>query len=427
MMRLKQYCLLKLLLISAIVSWAQPEAGLQLSNTLNIHRTDELIVLKRDFIENKIGNIANGYLPVVKDQQGNIIPFQCDDLDHDGSWDEFVFLGNLKAKEKVTLLLATIDSSKVAVFGPRAYVRLRKKMADATFGKRLQQETMPVKLAANDFRKNPVPLYQTEGPAWENDRVAFRLYFDVRNAKDIFGKTTSRMVMDSIGLLYDNYHQQAPWGMDILKVGTSLGAGALALQVKTKNDEDSLVRLGGDIPGTVVYRCIANGPLRALIELRYENCMYQQQKFTVIERINIMAGSYGYESLVSMQGDAPLGIATGIVNLKSDKYYSENVSGITMLYTHGKQSENNDNLGMAILTKEKNVFVREMPETGSGITQTYTMLLGANSVFRFYSGWEASDKRFATRDGFKDYLRDEAARWYQPVVVQIERNSKESD
>lgn len=29
--------------------------------------------------------------------------------------------------------------------------------------------------------------YQTDGPTWENDKVAFRHYFDGRNAKDLFG------------------------------------------------------------------------------------------------------------------------------------------------------------------------------------------------------------------------------------------------
>jgi hypothetical protein len=40
------------------------------------------------------------------------------------------------------------------------------------------------------------------------------------------------MVLDEVGAdTSKNYHQQADWGMDVLKVGASLGAGSLALYV----------------------------------------------------------------------------------------------------------------------------------------------------------------------------------------------------
>ena len=60
------------------------------------------------------------------------------------------------------------------------------------------------------------------------------------------------MVLDEVGTdTAKNYHQLSDWGMDILKVGTSLGAGALALQLQTNDGKDSLVRLGGITMGKV--------------------------------------------------------------------------------------------------------------------------------------------------------------------------------
>ena len=78
----------------------------------------------------------------------------------------------------------------------------------------------------------------------ENDKVGFRLYLDGRNAKDIYGKRTSELVLKDIGLdesgtPVDNYHVLRDWGRDILQVGNSLGAGGLALF-----ENDSLHRLG---------------------------------------------------------------------------------------------------------------------------------------------------------------------------------------
>lgn len=66
-----------------------------------------------------------------------------------------------------------------------------------------------------------------EGPGWESDKVAYRLYLDWRNAIDVFGKKTNQMILESVGQDgYDSYHKMQDWGMDILKVGNSLGLGS---------------------------------------------------------------------------------------------------------------------------------------------------------------------------------------------------------
>ncbi len=41
---------------------------------------------------------------------------------------------------------------------------------------------------------------QFEGPGWESDKIAYRLYLDWRNAIDIFGKKTSEPVLQNVGL-----------------------------------------------------------------------------------------------------------------------------------------------------------------------------------------------------------------------------------
>ncbi|MBK7700210.1 MAG: DUF4861 family protein [Saprospiraceae bacterium] len=46
------------------------------------------------------------------------------------------------------------------------------------------------------------------------------------------------MVLNSVGI-HENYHEMQDWGMDILKVGNSLGAGAIGLIIG-----DSLFRIG---------------------------------------------------------------------------------------------------------------------------------------------------------------------------------------
>ena len=67
-----------------------------------------------------------------------------------------------------------------------------------------------------------------EGPGWESDKVGYRFYLDQRNATDVFGKKIPDMVLQNVGLDgFDSYHNLQPWGMDVMKVGKSLGVGSI--------------------------------------------------------------------------------------------------------------------------------------------------------------------------------------------------------
>ena len=71
---------------------------------------------------------------------------------------------------------------------------------------------------------------QFEGPGWESDKIGYRLYLDWRNATDIFGKKTHKLVLDGVGLDgFDSYHEVSDWGVDVLKVGSSLGIGSVEI------------------------------------------------------------------------------------------------------------------------------------------------------------------------------------------------------
>lgn len=68
-----------------------------------------------------------------------------------------------------------------------------------------------------------------EGPGWETDRVAYRLYLDARNVPDIYGKKLPGPILPRIGKGVNDYSAMADWGMDILQVGQSLGAGGIGV------------------------------------------------------------------------------------------------------------------------------------------------------------------------------------------------------
>ncbi len=384
-------------------------------------RPDELVVLSRAAIE-KNGTAGKGFSVV--DENNRPVVTQLDDLDKDGNWDEACFLYSFQPNQTVRF---STSSQHTDTASSLAHARLRKKTSDTAFGPDLPKETMPLHNPPTDFSKQPLPLYLTEGPAWENDKVGFRLYFDTRNGKDIFGKTAPALVMDTVGAnLNASYHHLAPWGMDILHAGNSLGAGSLAFTV---NGIDSVIRLGGENVLSETYEKLADGPLRAVFRIVYQFNI-KDKPATITEQVSIWGGQYFYQSTVSTAG-LPEGInlQTGMAN------FYENVPGqftqddAAALYSYGRQSENHDNLGMAIIVpaktfttvdslpkeivKGKMAYVQKIYDSyiiGQKISDSHP------AVYRFCVGWEKSHNQFATREGFATYLAREAENFSKPLI-----------
>ena len=250
-------------------------------------------------------------------------------------------------------------------------------------------------------------VYQMEGPAWENENVAFRLYFDERNGIDIFGKKTTNMVLDSVGDVRagkdQNYHNMADWGMDVLKVGNSLGAGSIALMIG-----DSIYRLG-DV-AEEHYRKLEEGPGGSRFLLDYNGWEVAGRSLDLDWEISIEPGTWGYESsvtLTGLQGDEEL--LTGIVNLHSDTLYTEERGGRFVMYTYGPQAELDHTLGMAITADEAAVLGHgELSETDLPVGSTYYVRLrlaeGEPTAYRFTAGWEPGHPAFGEQAAFAEAI-----------------------
>jgi hypothetical protein len=413
-----------MMIITIIATACSDEKASQLviENT-GIDRPAELVVLKRSELEKKVDSLTPGKYIILK-ESGRPLVVQHDDRDGDGNWDEIAFLLTLQAGEKKTLDVEVSDAPATVKAAVLAHVRHMRKNADNTFGNDLQSDTVPAGQPATDFSKQPLPPFLTEGPAWENDKVGFRLYFDVRNGKDIWGKTTSRMVLDEVGAdTSKDYHALADWGMDVLKVGKSLGAGSLALQMKDAAGKDTLVRLGGVNMGSIVYQKVADGPVRAIFRLQYPawKALDTTQVITVAEEISIWGGQYFYESNVFLGGaSAGSKLVTGIVNLHSHESKAIDTADYTALYTYDAQSENKDNLGMAIVVSKKafNSFITT-PNANTDIQNTFAVALNTSNdavAYRFYAGWQPSDPQFASEATFRQFLTKEIQRT-APVTI----------
>ncbi|MBV6640861.1 MAG: DUF4861 family protein [Cyclobacteriaceae bacterium] len=251
------------------------------------------------------------------------------------------------------------------------------------------------------------PELQMEGPTWENERVAFRNYFDQRNGMDIFGKRVHRMVLDQVGAPGEpSYHDLQEWGQDILKVGNSLGAGAIALQIG-----DSLYRIAPGSNGTASI--LYEGPLQSAVRLQFADWKVKDRVYHVTHDITIQSGTRYYASSVTVDGlIGDENLVTGIVNMDSDSLYSFSGQNEVAFGTFDNQAYSGEKLGMAIALNKKDLVQSfATPDSGEGITQTYAVSMKLKNAvpvrFRFYACWEYEDKAFSSYDGFANFIQSD--------------------
>jgi|GEM_PF-158181 len=407
-----------------LTGYAQ-ESRFYLKNDLATDRQNESVVIIRAKLESQYGKAGTTLVPVLKYPDGRIIPSQRDDMNGDGRWDELAFVVDVKASSSQTILIAWVPEEKAPAFENKTQVYLARQNPDGSFTELL---TADAPVGPDGFPTQ----YQSEGVGWENDKMAFRVYFDCRNVKDLFGKLNPDLILHKAGTPeFGSYHTLSPWGMDILHCGSSLGAGGLALV-----EGDSLFRLGS----TPVYRYtqITEGPVRTVFELRYQDWDVKGSQYEAVEKITLWLGQYGFQSEVTIgefTGEKEL--ATGIVTtrLEGDPVQFQANKDYTALFTHGKQSLNNDVLAMAVLAPAKKIGrigrtgntdyfqlgYQTVPEKSFSQVISETCYLSQKiksntpSVHYFYALWGLENPKWNDAEAVKDYLRREAERISNPI------------
>ncbi len=125
--------------------------------------------------------------------------------------------------------------------------------------------------------------------AWENDKVAHRMYGKALESRkdnafgtDVWVKRTERLIIDDWYKRGD-YHTDHGEGMDYYSVGFTLGAGDIA-----PFNKDSIYYSGNYRS----WKILENGPLRFTFQLGYENWDVAGKPVSVTKTISLDAGSH---------------------------------------------------------------------------------------------------------------------------------------
>ena len=332
-------------------------------------------------------------------------PSQLLDDDGDGSPDALAFLADLGAAATHGYLVDRRAAGTAVPQRAHAEVSIKeggawqeKKYVGGTF-RSVRQVTMPPQ--SSDHNE----YLRYEGPGIESDLVGYRVYLDWRNGFDIFGKTTSAMVLPGVGLDgYESYHQMADWGADILKVGQSLGMGGFGYWdgLKTVLVSDVAERsasIGSD------------GPIHASFDLDYEGWKTGAATVDLHATLSMQAGSPMVD--VTLVTSAPLdNLAVGLVAHPGTEVLvgDLDITGEAWSYlaTFGRQTLfEGDHLGMAILFRKMDLVSQTRDEA------SHVLVLrprGKAVSYAFGALWSGRKGGVQTREELQAFLKAEAER-----------------
>ena len=372
-------------------------ARLEVSNPSPFARPDTLVNLSL----NELG-VTAGPLQVWEGDAAR--PTQLLDDDGDDRPDRLVFLADLD--EAATHSYHINGREAGGAVSPRTHAEVSIKE-----GGEWQGETYVGGTFKNVSHLTPPPQYtdhseyiRYEGPGIESDLVGYRIYLDWRNGFDIFGKKTSEMVLQTVGLDgYESYHHMADWGADILKVGQSLGMGGYGYWDGTKT---VLVSDVAERSATVR----SDGPIHSALEIDYKAWNTGAATVDLKATLSMQAGSPMVD--VTLATSAPLdNLAIGIVaHPPADVMMGDlDITGQAWSYmaTFGPQTLFDDNLGMVVLFSKID-FVSQTRDESSHVLVMQPR--GNNLSYAFGALWSGREGGIQTRAELEAFLAAEVER-----------------
>ena len=253
--------------------------------------------------------------------------------------------------------------------------------------------------------------------AWENDRIAHRMYGKgletwageplTSSTVDIWSKRVPAMVIDE-WYMVDNYHADTGQGADFYSAGKSRGCGGNGLWADGKlwvsrNFVDS--------------RVLANGPLRVMFELVYEDFDVNGVKVSEVKRITLDAGSNldHFQSLYKLPtGLGPLTSAVGLKKVAGETKHFNAERGWMVIWENVEKNQGMQ--GVAVVVDPKTLA----KETQAPLNNLVLVKAGPDNTLSYWAGfgWDKSGQ-FADAEAWKTYVDRFAEGLQSPIEVSI--------
>ncbi len=362
-----------------------PPVGVKVQNPLGIARGAETITLTLAELRKHSPGMEAPKIVVVDAKKQPVLS-QLIDSDGDDVPDEIVFQTDLGAKESKTFTVEAGARPTYKADDFKAYGRFVRERHDDI--------------------------------AWENDRVAHRMYGPdleiwkkeplTSSGIDVWVKRTKKLVVND-WYMTDDYHRDNGDGADFYSVSKSRGCGGIAI-------------FTGDKPAVsrnfVTSRVLAQGPLRVMFELAYAPFEAGPNlKVTETKRITLDAG-HNFNRIASTfkveGGGAPkLDVGVGIgkhanTDLKTDKLWAR---------TWEKVKDDDSSLGCAVVLPAGTPASIRSTDLDTFVVAKATP--GAPFVYYMGSDWSKRPGGAADAGAWTKALQDQARDIASPVKVTL--------
>ena len=371
------------------VSCAMAQDGpvrLRVKNALDAVRAEETVEVTAAALSGRWRAEDLPQLAVTDPRSGRQLLAQAVDEDGNGAFDRLVFQADFAPGEAREFLLSRAALRKATREEYRVYGRFVRERHD-------------------DF-------------AWENDRVAFRIYGEAlesfeqepltSSAIDAWSKRTRRLVLND-WYLVDDYHRDHGEGGDFYPAGRTRGCGGSGLML------DGVLAVSRNFRSS---RVLASGPIRLVFEVGYPAWEKPDLRVTELRRVTLDAGSQlsRFESAYTMTGDGPITWAAGIRKPEGVVPRVDRERGIVRTWEQLTRYGENGWLGCGVMVDPAALV--DVSEQGGSQLVVMRTPRGRPASWWAGSGWDGSGD-FKDAAAWDRYLDAFAARLRSPLEVEV--------
>jgi hypothetical protein len=342
---------------------------------------------------------------VVKDAAGHVLPYQVtnvaplakDPQNIGAAYGELLFQHSFGAGEKSASFTVEKTEALEPVFPVKAYARYVQERLD-------------------DF-------------AWENDRIAHRIYGPALAAPaapgsgkevletsgiDIWFKRVDYPIVDRwYNKGHDHYHKDEGEGLDMYNVSQSRGCGGTGVWVNGKLYTSGNYRS---------WRVLANGPVRAVFELGYDAWDAGGVKVSEVKRFTVDAGHQldQVDSSFFFSGAQQLTVAVGLNKTPANKKHEPQISfardagAQALTQWVALKASPNGAYGTAVVLPGMSGFAED------ALNELALASVTPGKPLRYYVGaaWDKAG-RIVSQQEWRAYAAAQAARAAHPVKIAL--------
>ncbi len=360
------------------------QVSVTVRNPIAVARRAETISLKAAELKSLLPFDDLRRVHVRDSRTGTGLLTQAADDDGDGKYDVLLFQTDLAPNETRSFELSVGERVVRSPQGFKAYGRFVRERED-------------------DF-------------AWENDRIAHRMYGEAletwpqepltSSAVDVWVKKTPRLVIND-WYLVDDYHRDHGEGGDFYAAGDSRGCGGNGIWVNGQLYPSANFRSS---------RVIANGPIRVIFELTYAAWDVGGARVSEVKRITLDAGQNfdHFESRYTITGNGTgMEDAIGIRKGTGPQIAKSPETGV--LRSWETLPDHHGRLGIAVIVAPASL------DSFSEDSKNFLAIvkLGTANVVSYDAGFGWSESGFPTEADWEHYVSEYAQRVKSPVQVTL--------